>query len=90
MPGGGDPVGGGVRARDDGRGTFLPGASERTDAMQGLRGGYDGWIDGRAHEGTTWTSGRGDMKFVNLGHRGRTVDILHRVPVQGKTAELPD
>ena len=30
------------------------------------------------------------MKFFNLGHRGRTVDILHRVPVQGKTAELPD
>ena len=33
MPGGGDPVVGGVRETDDGRGPFLPGATEGTGAV---------------------------------------------------------
>ena len=58
MPGGEDPVGGGIWVTDDGRGTFLLGALEETGAVQGVRGGYGNWIDGRAHEDTTWVSGR--------------------------------
>ena len=61
MPGVGDPVGGGVRATDDGRGNFLPGSEEEMGAVQGVGGGDGCWIDVKAHEDTTWASGRGDM-----------------------------
>ena len=88
MTSGGDPVGGGVRATDDGRGTFLPGATEGTGEVQGVRGGDGGWIDGRAHEDTTWVSSRGEMDLDNLGHGGRTADVPHGLPGQGKPAEL--
>ena len=54
MPGGGDPVGGGLWQNGDGRVTFLPGAIEGVCALQGVWVGYGGWIDGRAHEVTTW------------------------------------
>ena len=74
---------------DDGRGTLLLGAAEGTGAVQGVRGGDGGWIDGRAHEDTTWASGRGEMELYNLGHRGRTEDVSHGLPVQGRLSELP-
>ena len=52
MTGGGDPVGGGVRATDDGRGTLLPGAAEGMIAVQGVRGGDGGGIIGRTQDDT--------------------------------------
>ena len=90
MQGGGDPVGGGVRATDDGRGKFLPEAVEGMGAVQGVRGGDDEWIDGRAHKETTQEVGGGDMELGNLGHGGRTVDVQHCLPGQGRPAEFPD
>ena len=74
---------------DDGRGTFLLGAVEGTGAVQGFQGGYGGWIDGRAHEDTTWASGRGEMELDNLRHMGRTADILHGLPGQGRPIDMP-
>ena len=44
MPGGRDPVGGGVQATDNGRGTHLSGATEGTGTVQGVRVGDSGWI----------------------------------------------
>ena len=88
MPGGRDPVGGGVRATDDGRGTFLPGAAEGTGAVQGVQGGDGRLINGRAHADTTWASNRGDMELDNLDHGGRTVDILNGLPGQGRPVAL--
>ena len=41
------------------------------------------------HEETTWASGRGEMELYNLGHRGRTEDVSHGLPVQGRLSELP-
>ena len=61
MPGGGDPVGGGVWETDDRRETLIPGAAEGTDAVQGVQGGDGGRIIGRAQDDTAWTSGRGEM-----------------------------
>ena len=61
MPGGGDPVGGGVQATDEGIGTFLLGAAEKTSAVQGVQVGNEGLINDRAHEDTTWEIGRGEM-----------------------------
>ena len=46
MPGGGDPVEGGVWATHDRRGTLLTVTSEGTGAVQGVRGGYGGRIVG--------------------------------------------
>ena len=74
---------------DDGRGTLLLGAAEGTGAVQEVQGRDGGWIDGRAHEDTTWVSSRGEMELYNLGHRGRTEDVSHGVSVQGRLSELP-
>ena len=59
MPGVRDPVRGGVRAMDDRRGTLLPGAAERTSAVQGVQGGDGDGIIGGAQYDTVWASGRG-------------------------------
>ena len=56
MPGGGEPVGGGVQATDDGIGTLLPGATEGTDTVQGVQGGDGGWVFGREQDYTAWVS----------------------------------
>ena len=89
MTGGGDPVEGGVRATDNGRGALLLEAIEGMGTVQGVRGGYGGGIFGGAQDDTAWASGRGDMYLENLGHGGRAVDVLHGLPVQGRPAELP-
>ena len=89
MPGDGDPVGGGVQVTDARRGTHLSGASEGTGTVQGLWVGDDGRIFGGAQDETAWASGRGDTELENLGHGGRSADILHGLTGQGRTAELP-
>ena len=89
MPGGGDLVGGGVWARDDRRGNLLPGATEGTGTVQGVRGGDGGGIFCGAQDDTAWASGRGDTELKNLGHGGRAEDILHGLTGQGRPAELP-
>ena len=89
MPGSRDPVGGGSLAIDEGRGTLLPGAAEGTGSVKVVQGGDGGYIDVRAHEDTTWVSGRGDMELDNLIHGGITVDIPHDLPAQGRPVELP-
>ena len=89
MSGGGDPVGGGVQATDDGIGTLLPGAAEGTGAVQEVRGGDGGWIYGRAHDDTTWASGRVYMDLENLNHGGITADVTHGLTGQGIPSELP-
>ena len=52
MPSGGDPVGCGVRATDDGIGNLLLGAAEGTGAVQGVRGGDGGRIIGGSQDDT--------------------------------------
>ena len=89
MISGRDPVGGSVWATDYRRGTLLPGAAEGTGAVRVIRGGDGVWIDVRAHDDTTWASGRGEMELENLGHGGRTMDILHGLPGQGRPADMP-
>ena len=89
MPGDGDLVGGGVLSTDDRRGTFLQGAAKGEGAVQGVWVVVGVWIDGGDHEDTTWASGRGEMELDNLGHGGRTADIPHGLPGQGRPAELP-
>ena len=89
MPGGGDPVRGGVQAKGDGRGTLLPGAAEGTGAVQGVWGGDGGGIIGRAQDDTTWASGRGYMDLDNLGHGGRAADVRHGLPGQGRPIKRP-
>ena len=89
MPVDGDPVGGGVPAKDDGRGTLLLGAAERIGAVQGLRGGDGGWIIGRTHDNTTWASGRGDMELENLGHGERAADVPHGLLGKGVPRSCP-
>ena len=74
---------------DDGRRTFLPGATEGTNAVQGAQRGYGGCIYVRAHEDTTWESVIGEMELDNLRHGGRTADVPHGLPGQGRPAELP-
>ena len=89
MPGGRDPVVGGVRAADDGRGTLLPGAAEGTVAVQGVRGRYVRSIIVRAQYDTALASGRGDMDLENLSHKGRAADVPHGLTGKGMPTELP-
>ena len=89
MPGGGEPVRGGVRATDEGRGTILLGASEGTGKVQGVRGGDGGWIFGGEHDDKRWASGRGEMDLENLDNGGRSADVTHVLPGQGRPKELP-
>ena len=70
MPGIKDPVGCSLQETDDGKGTFLPRTAEGTGAVQGVRGGDGGWINGRAHKGKILVSGIGDMEMDNLGLGG--------------------
>ena len=88
MPGGGDPIGGVVRAKDDGRGTLLLRVSEGTGAVQGVWGGDGGWIIGGVLVDTTWASSIGEMELENLVHGGRTMDVPHVLPSQGRPAEM--
>ena len=53
MPGGRDPVGGGVQATDDVIGTFLPGATEETGPVQVLRGGDGVGLFGKVQDDTS-------------------------------------
>ena len=90
MPFGGYPVGGGVQATDKMGGTHLPGATEGTGLVQVVQGGDGGGVFGGGKYDTSWAIGRGNMGMENLGHRGRSVDVSHGLPVQGRPAELPD
>ena len=74
---------------DDGRGTHLPGATEGTGAVQGLRGRDGGRIIGRAHDVTEWASGRGNMDLEKLGLRGTAADVLHVLPSMGGPRSCP-
>ena len=89
MPGGGDPVGGGVQATDEGIGTFLPGATEGTGPVQGVQGGDGGGIFNGAQDDTVWASGGGQTELGNLDRGRRTADISRGLPGQGRPAELP-
>ena len=89
MPGNRDPVGGGIRATDNGGGTHLPGATEGTGLGQGVQRGDGGRIFGGAQYDAAWASGRGETELENLGHGGRAADVLHRFHGQGRPAELP-
>ena len=77
MPGGRDPVGGGVRATDNGGETHIMGSTEGTGPVQG---GYGDRIFGGAQNDTEWASGTGETDLKNLGHGGRAVAILHGLP----------
>ena len=86
MPGGGYPVRGGVQVTDDRRGTFLPGETEGTGPVQGVRGGDGGGIFGGSQDDTACESGRGETDLENLGDGGRASDVSHGLPGQGRPA----
>ena len=74
------------------RGTFLSVAAEETGAVQGVQGVDGGWIDGRAHEYTTWSRGRVEMELEKIStgeepHTYRMVLLpkggLRSCPVEG-------
>ena len=89
MPGGGDPVRGGVWAADDGVGKHLLGATEGTGQVKVVRGGDGGRIFGGTQDDSEWARGRGNTDLENLVHGGTAADKLYALPGQGKPAELP-
>ena len=84
-----DQVRGDVRAMDDRRGTLLPGTTEGTGTVKGVRGGYDSIIFGGSQDDTAWASGRGEMELENLGHCGRAADVFMDFPDKGGPQRLP-
>ena len=77
VPGGIDPVGDGLWATDDKRGTLLTGVTEGMGTVQGVQGVDFGWIIDGEHYDTTYDSDRGDMELKNIGHGRRAVDVPH-------------
>ena len=59
----GDTVGGGVREKDYGRGTFVPGAAEGTGPVQGVLVGNGDWVSGKTHADTAWEGSVGEMEL---------------------------
>ena len=53
---------------DDGGGTNIPGAAERTGTVRGIREVDGGRIVGVPQDDTTWAGDRGVMYLVSLGH----------------------
>ena len=52
MTGSGDAVRGGVREKDDGSATFVPGEAEGSDPVQGVQEVDGTWVAGRTHADT--------------------------------------
>ena len=89
MPGGGDPVGGGVKSTDDGRGTHLPGEAEGTGAVQRVQVGDGDGIIGEAQDNTAWASGRGEMELENLGQGEEVWTYRMAFPAKGGPRSFP-
>ena len=88
MPGGGDSVGGSIREKYDRGGPNIPGKSERTVTVRGLREIEGGGIVGVPQDDTAWAGGRGAMDLGSLGQGRRNADISDGLPDQGRVAEL--
>ena len=80
MPGGRDTVGSSIREEDDGGGTKLPGAAERTGTVRGIREGYGGSIVGVPKDDIEWAGGGGAMEIGSLGHGRRTTGVSDGLP----------
>ena len=89
MPGGGDPVGGGIWEKDDGGGPHIPGTSERKGPVRGLREIYGGGIIGITQGDVAWAGGRRAVELGRFGHGRRAADVPYGLPDQGKAVELP-
>ena len=89
MPGGRDPVGGGIWEKDDGVGPHIPGTSERKGLVRGLRERDGRGIIGITQGDAAWAVGRGAVDLGSFGHRRRAADVLDGLPNQGRAAELP-
>ena len=74
MPGGGDTVGVSIREKDDGGGSNIPGAAERTGTVRVIREGDGGRIVGIPQGDIAWAGGRGVVDLGSLGHRRQTAD----------------
>ena len=88
IPGGGDPVGGGIWEKDDGGGSHIPETSERKGPAQGLREIGGGGIIGITQGDVAWAGGRGAVELGSLGHGRRAADVPDGLPEQGRAAEL--
>ena len=74
---------------DDGGGTNIPGAAERTGTVRVMWEGHDDRIVGVPQDDTAWAGDRGAMELGSLGHRRRTADVSVGLPDRGRAAELP-
>ena len=88
FPGGGDTFGGSIREKDDGGGTNIPGAAERTGTVRGMQEGYGGEIVGVPQGDTAWAGGKGAVYLGSLVHGMRTADVLDGLHDQGMSTEL--
>ena len=75
MPGGRDPVGGGIWEKDDGGGPNIPGTLERKRPVRVLREIGGGGIVGVTHVDAARVGGIGAVELGSFSHGRRTADV---------------
>ena len=89
MPGGRDPVRGGIWEKDDREGLHIPGTSEMKGPVRGLRERDGSGIIGITQGDAVWAGGRGAVEMGSFGHGRRAADVLDGLLDQGRAVELP-
>ena len=88
MPGGGDAVGGGVREKYDGSGTFVPVEAVGLDSLQVVKVGDGDWVADKTHADTAWDGNGDDKALGRHGPRLITSYIQDGLSDRRGTAEL--
>ena len=90
VPGGRQPIGGGIRTKDDGGGADVSGEKKGAGRVRGLREGDGGRVAGIPSDDTAWEGegGQVGLERISHGRRGNT-NLSYRVPYQGRDKEMP-
>ena len=90
VPGGRQPIVGGVRTKNDRGGADVSGETKGAGRLQGLREGYGGRVAGIPPDDTAWEGEGGKVELEQISHkRRRNTNLLDRVPDQGRYKGMP-
>ena len=88
MSGSRHPVGGGVKAADDGRRIIIPGAEAGESSVFGVWGGYGVAVAVSPHTDAAWEGSGRETALGNHGPRKRSTNLQDGFPNHGGPEEL--
>ena len=90
VPGGRQPIRGGVRTKDDREGADVSGETKGAGRVWGLREGDGGRVAGISLDYVAWEGKGGQVELERISHgRRRNTDLSDRVPNQGRDEGMP-